>query len=202
MWIKWRLKSLKFISKNIYGAKTTFFTFFISVIEPKNGTLNHPWCLYLHIHQPFGINWLWQGWFFVTYQCFQFSAICFLSGNLTWFFNFRGKKRKYFFFFVKIFFGGKKLLRVTIFCRQNGGWTHLHKKNKKSRRKWRTHSSAQGEQGKKKENGVRTPLVPKEGKRGLKEPQKTIFHLLTDKIGCKWEYCRDASIPRYRGIPR
>ena len=38
---------------------------------------------------------------------------------------------------------------------------------------------------KKKENGVATHLVPKEDKKGLNEPQTTIFHLLTDKIGCK-----------------
>ena len=37
----------------------------------------------------------------------------------------------------------------------------------------------------KKTNGARTPLMPKEDKKGLNEPQTTIFHLLTDKIGCK-----------------
>ena len=55
---------------------------------------------------------------------------------------------------------------------------------------------------KKKENGAQTLLVLKEDKKGLNEPQTTMFHLLTDKIGCKCEYCRDARIPRYRGIPR
>ena len=34
-------------------------------------------------------------------------------------------------------------------------------------------------------NGVRTPAVRKEDKKSLKEPQTTIFHLLTYKIGCK-----------------
>ena len=38
---------------------------------------------------------------------------------------------------------------------------------------------------KKKENGVQTPLMPKDDKKGLNKPQTTIFHLLTDKIGCK-----------------
>ena len=52
---------------------------------------------------------------------------------------------------------------------ENGEQILLRKENKK----------------KKKENGVRTPLVPKEDKKGLNEPQTTIFHLLTDKIGCK-----------------
>ena len=77
----------------------------------------------------------------------------------------------------------KKLLLVTIFRKQNGGWTHLRKKIKENcRRKWRLNSSAQGEHEKKKENGVRTPLVPKEDKKGLNEPQKTIFYLPTDEI--------------------
>ena len=51
----------------------------------------------------------------------------------------------------KIFFPWKKkqLFRVTIFRKQNGGWTHLRKKNKNFfRRKWRPSSSAQGEQEK------------------------------------------------------
>ena len=66
-----------------------------------------------------------------------------------------------------------------IFRKQNGGWTHLCKKNKKScRREWRPNSSAQGEQEKqKKKNGVWTPLVHKEDKKDLNEPQNetTIF---------------------------
>ena len=37
----------------------------------------------------------------------------------------------------------------------------------------------------KKENGVGTHLVPKEDMKDLYEPERTIFHLLTDKIGCK-----------------
>ena len=91
---------------------------------------------------------------------------------------------------ANIFFRLKKMLCVTIFCRQNGSWTHLRKKNKKNCwRKWLTNSSVQGEQEKrKKENGVGTHLVPKEDEKVLKEPQTTIFHLLTDKIGCKWEF--------------
>ena len=93
------------------------------------------------------------------YQCFQSSAflrksaIFVLSGNFcTWFSNLRKKILKKIFFFFKNFFSVKKkkqLFRVTIFRKQNGGWTHLRKKNKKFfRRKWRPSSSAQGEQEK------------------------------------------------------
>ena len=53
-------------------------------------------------------------------------------------------------------------------------------------------------ENKKKKNGVRTPLVPKEDKKGLNEPQTTIFHLSPIRSVVK-EYCRDARIPRYRG---
>ena len=92
-------------------------------------------------------------------QCFQSSAflrksaIFVLPGNFcTWFSNFRQKNPQKKFFFVKNFFSvkkKKKLFRVTIFRKQNGGWTHLRKKNKIFfRRKWRPSSSAQGEQEK------------------------------------------------------
>ena len=50
---------------------------------------------------------------------------------------------------------------------ENGEQIPLHKENKKKKRKWRT------------------PLIPKEDKKGLNKPQTTIFHLLTNKIGCK-----------------
>ena len=39
---------------------------------------------------------------------------------------------------------------------------------------------------KKQQNGVPTALVHKKDKKGLNEPQTTIFRLLTDKIGCKF----------------
>ena len=39
---------------------------------------------------------------------------------------------------------------------------------------------------KNKKNGIRTPLVRKEDKKGGNEPQTTIFNLLTDKIGLHW----------------
>ena len=83
--------------------------------------------------------------------------------------------------FIKNFFSGKKPICVKIFHKQNGRWIHLSKKNEKNcRRKWRQNSSAQGEQEKnKKQNGVRTPLVDKEDKKGLNDD------FLTDKTGHK-----------------
>ena len=99
-------------------------------------------------------------------QCFQSSAflrksaIFVLPGNFcTWFSNFRKKnpqKNFFSFFFSVKKKTNKKLFRVTIFRKQNGGWTHLCKKNKKFfRRKWRPSSSAQGEQEKWQSNSSR-----------------------------------------------
>ena len=53
--------------------------------------------------------------------------------------------------------------RTKDFLEENGDQVLLRKENKK--------------------NGIRTPLVRKEDKKGGNEPQTTIFNLLTDKIG-------------------
>ena len=95
-------------------------------------------------------------------------------------FQLHKKNPQIIFFSLKILFHEKKMLRVTIFRKQNGGWIHLSKKNKKNcRRQCRT-NSVQGEQ-KKTTNGYRTSLVLKEDKKGLNEPQTTIFHRLSGK---------------------
>ena len=52
--------------------------------------------------------------------------------------------------------------RTKDFLEENGDQVLLRKENKK--------------------NGIRTPLVRKEDKKGGNEPQTTIFNLLTDKI--------------------
>ena len=52
------------------------------------------------------------------------------------------------------------------FLEENGDQVLLRKENKK--------------------NGIRTPLVRKEDKKGGNEPQTTNFNLLTDKIGLHW----------------
>ena len=52
------------------------------------------------------------------------------------------------------------------FLEENGDQVLLRKENKK--------------------NGIRTPLVRKEDKKGGNEPQTTIFNLLTDEIGLHW----------------
>ena len=117
-------------------------------------------------------------------QCFHFSAFLFSLEISVHGFSISGKKSTSNFFFVKKFLSvEKKLICITIFGRQNGSWTHLPKKNKKNCRwKWRN-SSAQGEQEKKKkENGVRTRLVPKEDKKGLNKPQTTIFSLIRSVV--------------------
>ena len=70
------------------------------------------------------------------------------------------------------------MFRVTIFRKQNGGWTHLRKNNI---------FLEDGDQvllrKENKKNGIQTPLVRKEDKKGGNEPQTTILNLLTDKIG-------------------
>ena len=75
------------------------------------------------------------------------------------------------------------MFRVTIFRKQNGGWTHLRKKNK-------IFLEENGDQvllrKENKKNGIQTPLVRKEDKKGGNEPQTTILNLLTDKIGLHW----------------
>ena len=91
--------------------------------------------------------------------------------------------QKNFFFCKKIFFREKKKFRVTIFRKQNGGWTHLRKKNK-------IFLEENGDQvllrKENKKNGGWTPLVRKEDKKGGNEPQTNILNLLTDKIGLHW----------------
>ena len=91
------------------------------------------------------------------------------------------------FFFVKNFFSVKKKT-TTVPC------------NDFPQTKWRLNSPAQEEQKvfleengdrvllrkENKKNGIRTPLVRKEDKKGGNEPQTTIFNLLTDKIGLHW----------------
>ena len=85
-------------------------------------------------------------------------------------------------FVLKFFFRGKKTASCDDFPQT----------------KWRLNSPTQEEhllkkmvnkflcaRGTRKIRKRRTPLVPKEDKKGLNEPQTTIFHLLTDKIGCK-----------------
>ena len=78
----------------------------------------------------------------------------------------------------------KKLFRVTIFRKQNGGLTHLCKKNKKKFLEENGDQVLLRKENKK--NDIRTPLVGKEDKKGGYEPQTTIFNLLTDKIGLHW----------------
>ena len=56
--------------------------------------------------------------------------------------------------------------RTKNFLEENGDQVLLRKENKK--------------------NGIQTPLVRKEDKKGGNEPQTTIFNLLTDKIGLHW----------------
>ena len=56
--------------------------------------------------------------------------------------------------------------RTKNFLEENGDRVLLRKENKK--------------------NGIRTPLMRKEDKKGGNEPQTTIFNLLTDKIGLHW----------------
>ena len=95
-------------------------------------------------------------------------------------FQLEKKSSKKICFRLKKFFRGKK----TVPC------------NDFPQTKWRPNSPAQEEQKlleengdrvllrkENKKNGIRTPLVRKEDKKGGNEPQTTIFNLLTDKIG-------------------
>ena len=108
-----------------------------------------------------------------------------------------GKKSANSFFFCLKFFNAKKnLLRVTIFRNQIAAELTCTRKTRKIVEENGEQILRKENKKNKKENGLQTPLVPKEDKKGLNKPQTTIFHLLTDKIGGKWEHWRDARIPR------
>ena len=99
-------------------------------------------------------------------------------------FQLQEKNPQAIFFSLKIFVRGKKTDLYNDFPQTKGRLNSpAQEEQENCRRKWQTNSSAQGEQEKKrKENGVGTRLVPKEYKKGLNEPQTTIFSLIRSVV--------------------
>ena len=122
--------------------------------------------------------------FFIT-QCFHFSAFC---GNPQFSFSLEISEHGF-------STSGKKSANNFFPWEKKTASCHDFPQTK-----WRLNLPAQEEQekllkkmankficarGTRKKRKRQTPLVPKEDNKGLNEPQTIIFHLLTDKIGCK-----------------